>query len=115
MKPHCMFFDESYTEHYYRYETVRRFVEAKDDQAPDCLLVIGTALETSFASRIVNMHLGKDSIPVIEINMESSINKGNNIQVLGKAEETLPQLFQEYYRLKNVGGQAPTTSIRKGQ
>ena len=98
MKPHCMFFDESYTEHYYRYETVKQFVESVD-QPPDCLLVIGTALETSLAARIVNCHLRNEDVPVIEINMESSIKRGNNIQVLGKSEETLPVLFNEYYRL----------------
>ena len=27
MKPHCMFFDEMYSEHYYRAQTVRRFYE----------------------------------------------------------------------------------------
>ena len=39
MKPHSMFFDESYSERYYRYETVQGFV--KD---ADCLIVVGTAL-----------------------------------------------------------------------
>jgi len=38
--------------------------------------------------------------PVIEINMESAINCGNNIQVIGKSEITLPALFNELYRLE---------------
>ena len=40
MKPHCMFFDEAYTEELYRSESVRTFVETK----MDALIVIGTAL-----------------------------------------------------------------------
>ena len=44
MKPHCMFFDEVYNEPYYRKDTVMSFVEQSD-----CLVVIGTALETNLA------------------------------------------------------------------
>ena len=36
---------------------------------------------------------------MIELNMESAIERGNNIQVLGKAEETIPALFEAYYAL----------------
>jgi NAD-dependent SIR2 family protein deacetylase len=78
MKPHCMFFDESYSEHYYRRETVMDFVEKSD-----CLLVIGTALMTALANKIVDNFLDKQ-LPVIEINVESAINRGNYIQVEGK-------------------------------
>jgi hypothetical protein len=41
----------------------------------------------------------KKEAPVIEINLETAIDKGNNIQVFGKSEVTLPLLFKEYYRL----------------
>ena len=34
--------------------------------------------------------------------METSIDKGNNIQVIGKSELTLPELFDEYFRLMRV-------------
>ena len=40
MKPHCMFFDESYCEEYYRDKTTNIIV----DEKMDCLIVIGTAL-----------------------------------------------------------------------
>ena len=93
MKPHCMFFDESYSEHYYRKDSVAKFV----DEA-DCLIVVGTALATSMANRLVENRLFHEK-PVIEINLVSSIDKGNNIQVLGRADQTLPELFKEYYRL----------------
>jgi len=42
MKPHCMFFDESYSEHFYRVETINAFLE----EGIDCLIVVGTALAT---------------------------------------------------------------------
>jgi NAD-dependent SIR2 family protein deacetylase len=45
----------------------------------DALIVIGTALATNMAKRIVNNALKKQNIPVIEINLESAIDKGFNI------------------------------------
>ena len=73
MKPHGMFFDESYSEHYYRVDTVKNFVEKSD-----CLIVVGTSLATSLAKQMVCKVLSKE-LPVIEVNLESSINVGNNI------------------------------------
>ena len=93
MKPHCMFFDESYSEHYYRVDTVKDFVDKSD-----CLIVIGTALATTLAKQIVCRVLEKE-LPVIEVNLETSIDVGNNIQVKQGAEIALPALFNEYYRL----------------
>jgi NAD-dependent SIR2 family protein deacetylase len=75
---------------------VNNFVENCDG-----LIVVGTALATGLAMRTVNecLHRG---VPIVEVNIESSINKGNNIQLLGKSEETLPQLFKELMNLKSV-------------
>ena len=73
MKPHCMFFDEAYKEKYYRSDTVINFVENCDG-----LIVVGTALATGLAQRTVNECLYK-GVPVVEVNIESSINRGNNI------------------------------------
>ena len=39
MKPHAMFFDESYSEHYYRGTTIKLLAEDID-----ALVVVGTAL-----------------------------------------------------------------------
>lgn len=55
-------------------------------------------METNKAKRLVVDALAAE-IPVIELNMESAIERGNNIQVLGKAEETIPALFEAYYAL----------------
>ena len=73
MKPHSMFFDEIYSEHYYRKDTVSNFVEDAD-----VLIVVGTALATNLAKQIVCKLINKE-LPVIEVNMESFINCGNNI------------------------------------
>ena len=73
MKPHSMFFDESYSEHYYRVNTVKEFVDESD-----CLIVVGTSLATSLAKQIVRRVLDKE-LPVIEVNLETSIGVGNNI------------------------------------
>ena len=99
MKPHCMFFDESYSEHYYRVDTVKRFVDQSD-----CLIVVGTALATSLARQIVCRVLNKE-LPVIEVNLETSIDVGNNIQVKQGSDTALPALFNEYYRLAARGVQ----------
>ena len=75
MKPHCMFFDESYSEHYYRIDTMKRFANYQ----ADCMIIVGTALATTGAKILTSSMLDKEDCPVIEVNMESSINRGNNI------------------------------------
>jgi len=71
MKPHSMFFDEAYCEHYYRQATVDDFW-----YDADCLVVVGTALATSYAKQIVTRMLAREAL-VIEINMEPCIPVGN--------------------------------------
>lgn len=93
MKPHCMFFDESYNEHYYRRDTVYAQLEKAD-----CLIVVGTALQTNLAVNIVSDFLHRE-LPVIEVNLESAITRGHTMQVREKAEIAIPALFKEYYRL----------------
>ena len=95
MKPHSMFFDEAYSEHYYRQKTVDDFW-----YDADCLIVIGTALATSYAKQIVTRMLEREAL-VIEVNMESCIPVGNCLQVLGRSEATLQQMFDSYYKSMN--------------
>ena len=95
MKPHCMFFDEGYSEEYYRRESVLKFITKAD-----CLLVMGTALQTSFALNIVKRFVAK-AITVIEFNVEQATPQGLPVLVKGKAEETIPQFFEEYFKIKN--------------
>ena len=67
MHAHCMCFDERYSEHYYRKDTVEGFM-----READCLIVVGTHLETGFASKIVS-HFLEEELTVIEVNLESTI------------------------------------------
>jgi len=63
MAPHSMFFDESYNEHFYRKDTIEDFY--KDC---DAMIVVGTALETNFARKMVIETLERE-VPVIEMNL----------------------------------------------
>lgn len=109
MKPHSMFFDETYNEHFYRRDTVMNFVEKSD-----CLIVVGTALATNLAKQIVCKFLDKE-LPVIEVNLESAIDRGYNLQVLQGSELALPELFEEYYRLKKQAAVKPMEEKKAAQ
>ncbi|TNV72520.1 hypothetical protein FGO68_gene9628 [Halteria grandinella] len=98
MKPHAMFFDEQYSEELYKSETVRNFVENK----MDALIVVGTALQTSYAKMIVNKALLKLEIPVIEVNIESCIPAGFRILVSEPSEKSLPAMVSEYKRIAKL-------------
>ena len=74
MKPHCMFFDESYNDIFYRKSAVEHF--AKD---LDALVVVGTALETNLAKKIVAGAINREDVPVIEFNLESAVDIGFNL------------------------------------
>ena len=104
MKPHAMFFDESYSEHYYRDQTTNNFAEDAD-----ALIVVGTALQTSGARRLVYRMLDKMKIPVIEINNNPCIDEGYSLTVTEKSEISLDQMFTELYRLEK----APSSLVNK--
>lgn len=88
-RPHVLFFDESYNEKYYKSETVMNRIAVMD-----CLVVIGTTLETNLASKIVETAVGND-ILIVEINPEPCIQVGNVKQLVGTAEEIVPELIKE--------------------
>jgi len=97
MKPHCMFFDETYSEQWYRSESVKGYLEKTD-----CLIVVGTALQTSLAKFIVNSCINKGNVPVIEVNLESCIPKGYRILIQEPSEKALPALFKEFNKQLNT-------------
>ena len=105
MKPNVMYFDECYSEHYYRTETINNWFENID-----CAIIIGTALETNMAYKLTAQSLNREDVPIIEVNMESAINRGLNLQVLGKAEETLPALINAYFAA--IGKSPPDYNAR---
>jgi len=85
-RPHTLFFDESYEQEYYRKDTVLNEI-----QTGDCLIVIGTALETNLAATIVAQAITNKKL-VIEINPQPCIKNGNVRHLIGGVEKFLPEL-----------------------
>ena len=106
MKPHAMFFDESYNEHYYRHETTKKI----EFNETDCLIVIGTALATSGARTFVFNTLRKNDIPVIEFNLEPQCDVGFSLQVTEKCETALNNFFNEFYKLSATNTATPAAA-----
>ena len=102
MRPNVLWFDESYTEELHRVKTVSNFLPSKEDKEGteenpkvDALIVVGTALATTLANKIVNTWLLHD-ILTIEVNLEPVCEEGHVIQVLTKSEISLPQMIDRH-------------------
>jgi len=102
-RPHTLFFDESYVEEYYRRSQIMEEI-----QTSDCLIVIGTALETNMASIIVAQALTNKKL-VIEINPQPCIKYGNVRHLIGGVEKILPELSKA---LLTSTPQAPITATK---
>jgi NAD-dependent SIR2 family protein deacetylase len=57
----------------------------------DCLVVIGTKLETGMSNSIVREAM-KKNINIIEINPEPIIKIGKTFTINGNAEDSVPQI-----------------------
>jgi hypothetical protein len=78
------------------------------------LIVIGTALQTGGARRVVNQTLERQEVPVIEFNLEPNIDEGFALHVTEKCETSLDAMFDEYYRLlKEPKATASQLSVAK--
>ena len=66
----------------------------------DGLIVVGTALATNFAKKIVLECIKKETVPIVEVNLEANIVNGYTINLFQKSEECLPELFNELKRLQ---------------
>ena len=91
MRPHILWFDETYTDELHKLNVVRETLETD----VDALIVVGTALATTLAFKIVKECLSKD-ILTIDVNIESVCTAGNSIQIKEKAEIALPDLLSEF-------------------
>lgn len=107
-RPHTLFFDESYNEEFYRKDSAMAALEDMD-----CLIVIGTRLETNLASRIVGEAISKDCL-IVEINPEPVIECGNVLQLIGESEKVIPNLwkmtrvkFFEFHESEKLGKGKP--------
>ena len=87
-RPHTLLFDETYEEAYYRGQSVLKALSSMD-----CLVVIGTALETSLATNIVCQAVTQKKL-IIEINPEPIITYGNVRHLKGGADTFLPKLCE---------------------
>lgn len=59
----------------------------------DCLIVVGTMLETNLASRIVGEAISSE-ILIIEINPQPVIECGRVFQLIGESEKIVPDLWK---------------------
>lgn len=100
-RPHTLFFDEQYNEEFYKKDTVLKKIEDMD-----CLIVVGTMLETNLASRIVGEAISHENCLVIEINPEPVIEYGNVHQLIGESEKIIPNLWKmvklKFYEYKEL-------------
>lgn len=76
----------------------------------DCLIVIGTALETHLASKIVGTAL-ENKADVIEINPQPCIQFGPVKQLIGNAENIVPELSKEIILRILSGSDSEKTSF----
>jgi len=91
MRPHVLWFDEWYTQELHQVETISDIFNVEESKV-DALIVIGnilvcyllgTALATSLARKIVFNWLKKD-ILTIDVNIESVCKTGHSIQITEK-------------------------------
>ena len=87
-RPHTLFFDESYDETYYKKDSVMKKIEEMD-----CLVVVGTMLETNLASRIVGEAISNECL-IIEVNPQPVIECGNVLQLIGESEKIIPDVWK---------------------
>jgi NAD-dependent SIR2 family protein deacetylase len=66
MKSHGMFFDENYSEDYYRVHSVMSYLDKVD-----CLIVCGTTLQTGIPLQVVK-HCLTNNIQIIEVSYPDS-------------------------------------------
>ncbi len=95
-RPHTLFFDEGYDQEYYRKDTILNEI-----RTGDCLIVIGTALETNLAAKIVGLSIMNKKL-VIEINPQPCIKNGNVRHLIGCVENILPELCEALQTQRNV-------------
>ena len=62
MRPHCYFFDEAFSEKYYKSDTIKSFVAQAD-----LMLIVGSSLASTYTRQLAFELLNKE-LPVIEVN-----------------------------------------------
>ena len=62
-------------------------------QTMDCLIVVGTALETNLAANIVAQAITNKKL-IVEINIDPVIKYGNVKYLIGQAEQIIPNFCE---------------------
>ena len=91
MKPHILFFDEQYSEEYYKKASLNKAAEQSD-----CLILIGCSVQSARDQKFVVQFLNRE-VSVIELNPEPYVPVGLVFQVCEKPESAVPNIFKEFY------------------
>jgi len=92
-RPHVLWFDESYNEEYYRFNSSLDIAGKTD-----VLLVVGTSGATNLPNQVMHAVLGKGGL-VVDINIESNVfgelaQKNNGFALQGSGGILLPKLVE---------------------
>ncbi|MBU2647626.1 RNA polymerase subunit sigma [bacterium] len=92
-RPHVLWFDESYDETFYRFESSLRTA-----QKTDLLVVVGTSGSTTLPNHIVNMVLAQGGL-VVDLNITSNLfaelaRSHQGIVLQGPSSQTLPEIVK---------------------
>ena len=95
-RPHVLWFDEMYNEHYYQYHSALKVAEETD-----LLLVVGTSGTTSLPNQVVWEVKNRNGI-IIDINIEKNpfsniaLNSRQGFFIKQPSGETLPDILQRF-------------------
>ena len=89
MRPHVLFFDESYSEELYKIASVQKVMSVCD-----LLIVIGTMCNTSLPNRMI-AGCGRKKIKVIDINPNANDNLtcARLMQLIYESDHALPKII----------------------
>ena len=91
-RPHILFFDEPYEEKFYLTDTLRESIANMD-----CLILMGTTMETSLTANIAMRALEK-GIVVVEINPEPVIADERAMTIKERSEDVIVGLCDLIYK-----------------
>lgn len=96
-RPHVLWFDESYNEQFYKYNSAMNLV-----RECDLLIIIGTTLQTNLPYKMVVM-AEQRNIPIIFIdpNPQNVLNEFNMIMMIGQSGILFPNIVNEVEKVLN--------------
>ena len=97
-RPHVLWFDESYNEHFYKYTSTLRLTNECD-----LLIIIGTTLRTSLPYQLA-VTAEERNIPIIFIDIHSYnvVNESLMLVLTGQSGLLLPKIVKEVEKLLSI-------------